>query len=274
MRDTLVLPDYEKPPVVEVVCGLMFEPIRELTTAHIGLLWQKFKDTYSKCTENPPLPQVIENFGERESSQPTLSGFGLPSFLLPRIWFERRDGRGLIQVQRDRFHHNWKKAEEADEYPHYGNVFGNFRRYLDEFESFLRENELNTVVPSQYEMTYVNHIPEGEGWTSPETVDLFPDLGWRKKPDRFLPPFEQLNMTWSFVLPEKAGRLHMAISRGVRVKDQRRILVFNITARGIGHDRSLAEMSKWFDVAHEWIVCGFTDVTNEEVQRNIWKRIR
>jgi len=275
MADVLVLPDYVKPPVVEVVCGVIFEPLPLLTTAHMGLLWQRFKDTYSHCKETQPLSPVIENFGDPQSApQFPLSISGLPSFLLPRIWFERPDARGLIQVQKDRFHHNWKKAEETDEYPHYKHVFDNFKNYLESFESFLSENHLGSVTPLQYEMTYVNHIPQGEGWNSSETIhEIFPDLDWRRNPDRFLPSFEQINLSWAFVLPDKSGRLHMTISRGVRVKDQRPLLVFNITARGIGNDRSRAAMWRWFDIAHEWIVRGFTDVTGEEVQRNIWKRI-
>jgi len=33
-------------------------------------------------------------------------------------------------------------------------------------------------------------------------------------------------------------------------------------------------MRNWFDLAHEWIVRGFTDLTEKEMQETIWKRER
>jgi hypothetical protein len=59
-----VLPDYEKPPVIEVVCGILFEPIKGLTAPYIGVLWEKFKSEYPRCKEVAPLVPVIERFDE------------------------------------------------------------------------------------------------------------------------------------------------------------------------------------------------------------------
>ena len=30
---------------------------------------------------------------------------------------------------------------------------------------------------------------------------------------------------------------------------------------------------EWFEVGHEWIVCGFTDLTGATIQKDIWQRI-
>ena len=32
-------------------------------------------------------------------------------------------------------------------------------------------------------------------------------------------------------------------------------------------------MWNWFDLAHEWIVRGFADLTTEKIQQNIWRRL-
>ena len=273
----LMLPDYGKPPVIEVVCGIMFQPLLQLTTPHLGLFWETFKSTYPSCKEVAPLSPVIESFDDKPSSPhfPLAMSGGIPPFLLPRIWFERLDERRLLQMQRDRFHLNWKKKEDTDEYPHYESVFSDFKNYLERFESFLSKNELGVIQPIQYEMSYVNHIPQGEGWSSLEDIHVvFPDIMWRANPDRFLSSFERLNWTYSFLLPERSGRLHITVTNGVRVQDKRQMLVANITARGMGKQQSREAMYDWFDLAHEWIVRGFTDITSEDVQRNVWKRIR
>jgi hypothetical protein len=50
------------------------------------------------------------------------------------------------------------------------------------------------------------------------------------------------------------------------------LLVAELTVRGIGPDRSVEGMWSWFDLAREWIVRGFADVTGPDVQQNIWRR--
>ena len=269
------LPDFKTPPVIEVVCGVIFKPIREMTTPHLGLLWTKFQSSYPRCREVAPLAPVVEGFDEQPHISQSSVVEEMPSFLLPRIWFESDDGRGLIQIQKDRFHYNWKKKEESDEYPHYVNVLASFRQYFQCFETFLDENHLGVLEPLQYEITYVNHVSHGEGWQSLDTIQsLFPDITWQNAENRFLPCPEQINVRWSFLLPNRSGRLHIGINKGTRLRDKTPLLVLNITARGITEDRSRQAMWQWFDVAHEWIVSGFADVTARKVQEEIWKRMQ
>lgn len=43
-------PDFENPPVVEVVCGIQFEYLSQLITPHFGLLWEMYKLVcFGKC---------------------------------------------------------------------------------------------------------------------------------------------------------------------------------------------------------------------------------
>ncbi|MCF8051072.1 MAG: hypothetical protein K9L59_07530 [Desulfobacterales bacterium] len=37
------LPDFENPPIGEVVCGLAFEKMDDFKGAHIGIFWLKFE---------------------------------------------------------------------------------------------------------------------------------------------------------------------------------------------------------------------------------------
>jgi len=263
--------EYENPPVVEVVCGILFTPIEQLLAPHLGLLWEKFKVGYPKCQEVPPLMPVIERF--EQLSEPEMKISDTPP--LPRIWFLDADDNRIIQVQRDRFLHNWKRMCPEDEYPRYRIVIETFRRYLALFQSFLAEADLGGIQPLQYEMTYVNIIPQGEAWDdTSELGRVFPDFIWRVNDKRFLAKPDAFVWRTRFVLPDRKGRLHTKIEMGRRVKDEHPLLRFELTARGIGTDRSLDGMWGWFDTAREWIVRGFTDLTGSEAQENIWRRTK
>lgn len=81
----------------------------------------------------------------------------------------------------------------------------------------------------------------------------------------------------SFPLPESTGRLHVTLRQMRRIQDGREVLALDLTARGFpaGPEASGREsMLSWFDVAREWIVRGFADLTTLEAQKDLWGRIR
>lgn len=98
-------PDYDNPPLTEVVCGILFQNLESFLTPHVGLLWEKFKLDYPYCQEVAPLAPAIEQFGESLDVEFDL--IDIPP--LPRVWFLNENGSEIIQIQRDRFLHNWKK---------------------------------------------------------------------------------------------------------------------------------------------------------------------
>lgn len=271
MRTSQDLPDFEKPPVIEVVCGIQFKELRSLLAPHLGLLWEKFKAEYPGCQEVPPLAGTFERFDEGASSKADIQLSENPP--LPRIWFIHTQGNGIVQVQRNRFLHNWKKIRIEDEYPRYGAVISMFRERLATFEDFVEENALGTIEPLQYEMTYMNHIPQGEGWDSMgELGTIFPDFTWRNEKDRFLPQTESISWRTSFALPKRTGRLHVTIRNVQRREDNLPLLLYELTVRGMPADTSRDAMWKWFDLAREWIVRGFEDLTGTDIQTKTWRK--
>lgn len=46
------LPDYDNPPVNEVVIGIQFDQLA-ITGAHIGLFWEELRDEFPKPLEQP-----------------------------------------------------------------------------------------------------------------------------------------------------------------------------------------------------------------------------
>ena len=261
---------YSNPPVTEVVCGVLFKPLEAFRLPHLGLFWQKIKPDFPTCQEVAPLMPLIEGFGEGPENLLQLN-----EMPLPRVWFVHRDDVAIVQVQRDRFLHNWKKSKPTDSYIRYPTVLDFFKQRLASFESFLEENSLGTLDPLQYEMTYVNHILQGEGWNDASDLGkVFRDHQWNGEENRFLPGIEHLNIRTSFVLPNRAGRLHVSIRDGKRSNDLKPLILFELTVRGFPADNSRTAMWAWFGVAHEWIVRGFTDLTTEAIQKSVWGRTR
>lgn len=107
----MTFPDFTKPPVVEVVCGVLFVPPGGFMLPHIGRFSERLGDEFSKITEVNSLPPVIETFKDR----PQNWVFGPPP--LPRVWFENAAGDQVVQLQRDRLLVNWKKTAPEHAYP-------------------------------------------------------------------------------------------------------------------------------------------------------------
>jgi uncharacterized protein (TIGR04255 family) len=257
---------FEEPPINEVVCGLMFEPLKELLAPHLGVLWERYKPTFASCKELAPLAIQFEMpVGTAAEAEILLTE--IPP--LPRVWFEETNGNGVIQVQRDRFHYNWRRISADDEYPHFDKVFALFKAKLEIFREFVREIRPDELVPKQLEITYVNHIPLGKGWNSVTDMgNVFPDFSWKQDKERMQP--ESVNWRVSFTLPGGVGRLHATVRSGRSIPDNKPILLFDITARGIGEDRTTEGMKRWFVEAHNQIVKAFVKMTTPEMQA-VWK---
>lgn len=266
--NTRQLPSYDKPPVSEVVCSVLFDSIEALLSPHIGLLWQRFQPDYPFCNDVAPLASKVEVFNNQViKAQLELSD--IPP--LPRVWFINSDGTRVVQIQRDRLIHNWRKIGSNSEYPRYDSLIKAFQEHFNRFNSFIEEGDLGKIQILQYELTYVNQIPQGEAWETLEDIGkIFPDFKWQANLNRFLPIPQSIDWDTSFDLPEEFGRLHISIRDAVL--NNHPTLLFELTVRGIGGYTSLDSMQSWFDAAHERIVQAFADLTDERIQTNVWKR--
>lgn len=264
------LPEYENPPLVEVVFGIQFEEIQKLLLPYIGSFWEKIgKVEFPECQEMPPLPQTIE-YEHPTPQQPTqkFKLFNKPP--LPRIFFINKKQDELIQLQRDRFLRNWRKLDEGTEYPRYKDLFPRFKKGWEAFIDFVNNLNIGPVKVNQYELTYVNHITKGEAWSKLKDIEnVFPDMLFTAD-NQFLPVPEE--MTWNKVyrLPKGTSRLHVSMRQALNKETQEPILVLNLTSRGFMENG----LDDWFNTAHEWIVRGFTDLTGSDIQNKVWRRIK
>lgn len=254
-----ILPEFENPPVSEVVCGIVFEPVEQFAIHHVGLFWEVVKDEFPIC----------ENAARLGFSPAQLD---LKDYL-PRVWFVCKEQDRLIQLQNDRFFFNWRKTEIEEFYPRYRKIIKAFGDNLGRFKSFLKENNLGSIKPKRCELSYINHIPQGDGWESlGDIAFVFRDFAWDSS-ERFLPEPDHLEGQAVFLMEKELGTLSIKLQRAERKEDKLPTLRLDISAHGLGEDKSMAAVWSWFEIAHKWIVKGFADVTTKDVQESCWQRI-
>ncbi|MBM4128312.1 MAG: TIGR04255 family protein [Nitrospira sp.] len=269
------LPEFDNPPVIEVALSVQFDTLANLRTPQIGVLWQEFRDRFPKTEEHPPLESAIERFGV----SPTPKGVARFQLLstppAPRCWFLNEEGTELVQVQHDRFVHNWRKVGDNDTYPRYDHVRATFESELKRFSEVLLRQELGELHPNQCEITYVNHIVSGEGWTTHGQLGDIVNLFSLHYTDAFHPEPEDCRLAARFVIPnrsgEPVGRLHVAIEPVYRTSDDAPMFALTLTARGRPLSYGLSGVLEVLDLGREWIVRTFATMTTPKMHA-LWRR--
>jgi uncharacterized protein (TIGR04255 family) len=274
---TKKLPEFGRPPLNEVAFGLQFGPVADLHAAHIGTYWASIRDRYPETDEQVIIAHIVEKFEFALTQKPqpaegdSVLIDGVPVF--PRYWFLNKSKLQLIQVQQDRFHRNWRQIDGTEEYPRYSHLVKQFMEDWFGFVAFLRDLGLTLPVVDQCELTYINHIVHRQKWDDPLDLPKIFAL-WSKRPKgAFLPLPESSNLHQTYRLPDERGRLHVQTKQGFRKRDQQPVTVFDLTARGAPTGTDASAVQSWFDMAHEWIVETFTELTTPEMHK-VWERTR
>jgi len=261
------LPDFANPPLVEVALAAQFHPLEAFQTVHAGLLWQRFRERFPKVEEHEPLPHVEEAFGPSRPGRLSIQVGEADRPADMRVWFMNEAETELIQVQRDRFIHNWRRpggyAEGESEYPHYSRLREKFAENLALFEQFLASEELGQPVVNQCELTYVNEIKALHSEIAHIVTILAPPTG------RSLPIPEDVTLRLRYVIPdehgEPAGRLHVELQPAFRRISNDEAFVMNLTARGRPIGKGVDGVLRFLDLAHDWALRAFVDLTSEDM---------
>lgn len=267
------------PPLAEVVYGAQFRPL-PFSVATAGRLADRFSRDFPIVEEAAALPTNLEA-PPGTSQQRTMLQHGLAAGLAAvaagpmlqvgvprsRLMLLNAEKSSLLQIQPNRFHHNWRKVG-AGAYPQFDELMPAFLARWREFRDHIVALLGQGPRPIQYELTYVNHIEAGPLWTpnAPPTR-IFP---W------FTPPLLAAGQALTLetgihqVLPKLRGRFHMVTRTARRVADGHHVLVAEFTVRG-APVRPLddSDLEVWMTDAHEQILTAFVDMTGPEAHA-IW----
>jgi uncharacterized protein (TIGR04255 family) len=253
-------PLYRRPPIIEVIYGVRFEPFQNWTIPHTGAFWQTISNQFPRCEHALPIGDTIISD----------SATGLP---LPRVWLINETGDRLLQLQSGRFLFNWRKQDSDTNYPSFERLSQEFSKLLQSFASYCRKANFGSLQHLDYELTYINHVLETINWSFPrDTTKAIPQVKWHPKEDSFLPAPESLAWNARFTMPEEAGQLVVRLNPAKRQADQKDILVLELAAKGKAAASSKESVVKWLSLAHEWILKGFNDLTSDQAKDEIWGR--
>jgi uncharacterized protein (TIGR04255 family) len=270
------LPDFERPPINEMYLSTQFEPLAAFRAAHLGLFWERLRPEFPEIDEQAPLPHELEIFGVRQSVRSNVRLELVQRPPIPRYWYVKAHRRHLIQLQNDRFIHNWRKISEEDTYPRYEIIADSFFREFRDLEEFLKVEGIGKISIDPCEITYINHIVAGAGWhTHADAPAVFSFL--RKPPLRDpLPEAEDEQCTLRFVMRSgdggPMGRLIATLTPAFRINDEREFFVFQLTARGRPLSEDKEGIRGFFDLGRVAIVKGFAALTTASMHK-IWGRL-
>ena len=232
------LADYDRPPVIEVVYGVRFTPLPSWRLGHVGAFWQQVVDEFPRCEHAPPITGP-------DYTDPTT---GLP---IPRVWFISSTDDSLVQLQSGRFLFNCRRREGAAPYPRYQRLSKRFFDLFRQFRSFVAKNQLGQMDVSEYELTYINHVFEQDGWRFPDSVGrVIKHLAWQKERYQFLPPPIPTNWQARFLFPEGPGYLSAKLTPARHAKEGKGLLVLELSARGSPADAPIDNVEAWFSEVH------------------------
>jgi uncharacterized protein (TIGR04255 family) len=251
--------EFSNPPVVEVVFGALFGTSQPIKLAHIGLFWDKVRGEFPRTEDASPLLPAIERY------ETTPSFTAVPLSSGSRIWLLSSGGDALLQIQPDRFLFNWKRPgtdATGASYPGFEEVAQRFEDYLRRFTGFLSTEGLGAPTYRQFELAYINRMIPSSDQGSGEH-EMFVDHKRNPAKNRFLPTPESFAWSTSYPFPRQAGRLHVVAKTILAPPGMEKFVQLEMIARGMlpGNQTEQSRVS-WFEMAHEWIVKGFSDVTS------------
>jgi uncharacterized protein (TIGR04255 family) len=259
-------PNYERPPVVETVLGVQFDRLAGVSNSHLGVFWKSLdQQEWPSVEDVPPLSNQFERFVDAARWGAAIQ-LQLTDDPATRCRIKNRNGDRMIQLQNTRVHLNWL-GEQGGEYPHHETMLAEFEKTFRAFSLFVASENVGQLRPNQWEVTYVNHIPKGTVWQTPNDWHFFQLLG--SKTSASMVRAESFHGEWHLLIPEQRGRLHIQWQHAkksptdVNADDFIR-LVF--TARGPleQSEDSFAAVVAGLNLGRDVIVTSFRDFASKE----------
>ena len=261
------LPNYDTPPINEVIVGVQYGPPDDFSMVKFGEVHDLFKSRFPDVQEKPCLEPRIETFGGVDPF-PAAAPKSLVHPVPPRLWFLSEDGSHLLQFQKDTFLLNWMRRGPKDTYPRFEKICDLFMDCLGKLRAYYSDVG-HKIVLSQAEVMYVNTIPvsdfrELSDWLS---VGLLSDS-----------PVSSLNFASEEVLLDDEGhptqRLYMEINSAHAREGAGKAYRLRLTVRGIPRSESESasvDLRGYLSMCRCQIVKTFDKIITKQAQEK-WGR--
>lgn len=270
------LPEFERPPLVEVALALQFNAIPRLRGVEVGRFWSlpAIRDAYPRVEEANPLPPINEDpdLSPAAPHDVKLELLSMPP--MPRFVFLNEAGTQALQLQEDRFTHNWRKVGEGDEYPRYESIREQFESELVELSRFVESEGLGQLVPNTCEVTYVNVVEiKGEENAHPLAAEIMAPL--RLYETLGGAALEAIRFEARHLIRDESqkfrGRLHVLLQPSVRRKDGRPAYTLQLVARGAPSGDSIEAAMRFLDLGRDHLCRAFAEATTARMHET-WGR--
>lgn len=268
------LPDFDNPPVVEVVLGVQFDRIQDFRQGHFGRFWDIVQDRYPLTQDHPRLesPFFMPDEG---APQPWFKVQMVGSLPTHRAWFMSSDEERLIQLQDDRLIHNWRYRGRT--YPRFESLRDEFWALLGAFRSTLEGSEIQPPSLRQVEVTYLNWISN----SSPERfLRAATDAALNVDGVSSRPDFQTWQSRYSVVTTERPGHAYLTIeskpgSQRTDTGIETGYILSLTYSSQLGDGTDDAAVDSEFLRSRQLIVEAFTEITRAEMHRDTeWRRTK
>jgi len=269
------LVDFDSPPVTEVVLGVQFNSLERFLSPHLGVVWTEFKQEFPIIEEHPSLPPAFETFGPPAAFMIPAVNFQImtrPDML--RVHFLNQQKTELLQVQRDRFLHNWRKVGSGDDYPRFERMIETFKTGFQKFISVIDREKLGPVAPNQCEVSYFNQILIPEGQTIWSQFNLtFPDRAGNATIDGLGAPEDaRFALRYSILTNgSPVGRVTIVAEPALRA-DGTTIIQFTLAARGRPATPDVSGVLDFLKNGRVLLNRAFKQLTSAEMQKRWGKK--
>jgi uncharacterized protein (TIGR04255 family) len=204
-------PELLKPPIAEVVCGVVFDSFDDLDALLLGVYWNSRAGEFPKRSLQPALVDEV--------------GFAIGAFPM-RAFLATLDDQFVLQLQHDRFFMNWRSTGSA--YPRFSEQHGSgglLVRALREFQNFatfLESRCEKSPSVQRVELTKIDILRRGEHWSDlDDLVRLVPVTGVFREIQRS--ESREVNLRFVERGPEGVAIVHVATLMDADVPNALRI---------------------------------------------------
>jgi uncharacterized protein (TIGR04255 family) len=254
--------DYENPPVVETAFRFTYPSIKGWNVFHLGLFWARLRRRYEFAEAHLPVGTVeFEDLDLKLGPEIRLEALPLRSFLLDS------SKNQLLQLQPNSFVRNWRAVKTEQKYCHYSDLKPMFQEDWTEYRDFLRSESLPQPNVFQCDVTYINHLVKGREWnTLDDIAPLFRRMNFELK--------GALVTSISFGASLGDSQLRMEAAPAIRRPDGTPIVQLTLNVSGKPATTSESDVWAKLDDCHKVLVETFAEITAEDLQKQVWKRIR